>query len=286
MPGKPPPKTPKTTLPAFTPVPRQRMRRGGWSAERQREFIEQLAETGSVRAACRRMGVGEHHIYKLRRHPEGESFRKAWEAALDCGIQKIEDIAMDRALHGLEQPVYHNGAIVGTRMVYNDRLLMFMLRNRAPERFAADSRNAHGKTGLTKAKKRRLKRKWKAKWEKEWGKRQLRREVTTIASINAKIDKMREKSEKLESPRVRAARQALQDAEAADREEGYSPWRDPDHELYRGPLPNEPEGVVSFGWTGKEDGDEDAAGDEDADGGGAEERKGPRVRRLKDDGWH
>src|SRR5690606_11298080 len=79
-------KKPAATLPAFPPVPRQRMRRGGWSADRQRTFIELLAETGSVRAACRRMGVSEHHIYKLRRHPEGASFRKAWEAALDCGI--------------------------------------------------------------------------------------------------------------------------------------------------------------------------------------------------------
>ena len=34
---------PAGELPTFTPVPRQRMRRGGWSAERQRAFIEALA---------------------------------------------------------------------------------------------------------------------------------------------------------------------------------------------------------------------------------------------------
>jgi hypothetical protein len=31
------------------------------------------------------------------------------------------------------------GAVVGTRRVYNDRLLMFMLRNRATKRFSADT---------------------------------------------------------------------------------------------------------------------------------------------------
>ncbi|QFT78104.1 hypothetical protein [Erythrobacter sp. THAF29] len=129
------PNLPARIIPDFTPVPRKRMRRGGWSADRQREFIELLAETGSVRSACRRMGVGEHHIYKLRRHPEAESFRKAWEAALDIGVQRIEDVAMDRALNGVEEPVYHRGEIVGTRRAYNDRLLMFMLERRAPERF-------------------------------------------------------------------------------------------------------------------------------------------------------
>ena len=59
--------------------------------------------------------------------------------ALDLGVQRIEDVAMDRALNGVEVPVYHFGAVVGTRRVYNDRLLMFMLRIRAPKRFAADS---------------------------------------------------------------------------------------------------------------------------------------------------
>ena len=134
----------RTTLPAFTPVPRARMRRHGWSAARQREFIEALADLGSVRAACRQMGVGEYGIYALRRHPQAASFRAAWEAALDIGIRRIEDVAMDRALHGVEQPVYHAGEIVGTRRVYNDRLMMFMLRNRAPKRFAADGAGRSG----------------------------------------------------------------------------------------------------------------------------------------------
>ncbi len=43
---------------------------------------------------------------------------------------------MDRALNGVEQPVFAYGEFVGTRQVYNDQLLMFMLRARAPERFA------------------------------------------------------------------------------------------------------------------------------------------------------
>ena len=35
-----------------------------------------------------------------------EEFRKAWDIALDIGMRRIEDGAMDRALHGHEQPVY------------------------------------------------------------------------------------------------------------------------------------------------------------------------------------
>ncbi len=179
----------RTTLPAFTPVPRARMRRHGWSAARQREFIEALADLGSVRAACRQMGVGEYGIYALRRHPQAASFRAAWEAALDIGIRRVEDVAMDRALNGVEEPVYHAGAIVGTRRVYNDRLLMFMLRNRAPTRFAADG--AKGMNAIDQMMLTRLKKEWRAEWEKERALADVEDEDEIIASINAKLDAMR-----------------------------------------------------------------------------------------------
>ena len=182
-------KDPPASLPvpdplAFIPVPRQRMRRGGWSAARQREFIDHLTETGSVRAACRRMGVGEHHIYKLRNHAEGTSFRAAWEAALDMGIQRIEDVAMDRALNGVEEPVYSYGELVGTRIKHNDRLLMFILRNRAPQRFAAGSGRASGVGGLGAVSQMQLGR-LKKQWIKE---HEAEKPNVTAAEVRASID--------------------------------------------------------------------------------------------------
>jgi hypothetical protein len=186
-------------LPAFTPVPRKRMRRRGWSAARQREFIAHLAETGSVRAACRRMGVGEHQVYVLRNHPEGESFRKAWEAALDMGIQRIEDTAMDRALNGVDAPVFYHGEKVGDRTVYNDRLLMFMLRTRAPERFGAGgNRGLGGLNAVSQMQLDKLRKEWRAQWEAE------RRNVS-IAEVKASIDRKIEEVRR----RVDAERAAL-----------------------------------------------------------------------------
>src|SRR5205085_5721353 len=87
-----------TTLPAFTPVPRTKDRSNGWKPAVQRQFIEALAELGSVKAACRRIGRADHGAYLLRRHPEAEEFRRAWDAALDIGMRRIEDVAMERAL--------------------------------------------------------------------------------------------------------------------------------------------------------------------------------------------
>ena len=153
----------KGTLPAFTPVPRHYNRFDGWTPERQRGFIEALADTGSVKRAAHAVNMTPEGAYLLRRHPEGHEFRKAWEAALALGVQRLEDIAMDRALHGVESPVYSYGKIIGTRMVYNDRLLMFILRNRTGKRFRAEGRHDAPTRGeLTK-----LKKQWQAEYEAE-----------------------------------------------------------------------------------------------------------------------
>ncbi len=205
----PRPPAPGAAPPDFTPVPRQRMRRGGWSAARQREFIEHLAETGSVRAACRRMGVGERPVYTLRNHPEGESFRKAWEAALDMGIQRIEDVAMDRALNGVETPIFYHGEEVGRRRVYNDRLLMFLLNNRAPQRFAAGG-VARSRDTVSQAELARLKKKWRAEWEAE-------RPNVSIREVRESIDR------KVEVIRARFRRE-VESRWAALSEETRAAW--------------------------------------------------------------
>jgi hypothetical protein len=209
---------PTGEIPDFTPVPRERMRRGGWSAERQRAFIEALADTGSVRAACKRLGVGEHHIYKLRRHPEAASFRAAWEAALDCGIQRVEDVAMDRALNGVEEPVYHCGEIIGTRRVFNDRLLMFLLKNRAPDRFAEGAAYRRGIVGQQQIE--RLKKEWREEWEAEQrnvSPQEVRASIDRkIAAIRDQLEHERAERWKRLSPETRRACELFERLKARD----------------------------------------------------------------------
>ena len=158
--------------------------------------------------------------YQLRRHPQAKSFRKAWQAALDLGVQRIEDVAMERALNGVEVPVYAYGRIIGTRRVYNDRLLMFMLRNRAPKRFAADGPNAL--SAADKAMLKRLKKEWRAEWEQERVRQEDEDEDAILASLDAKLDAMRERRFALMSPRTRELYDALKESEKADAASGYA----------------------------------------------------------------
>lgn len=171
-------------LPPFTPVPRQCARHDGWTPERQRGFIEALADTGSVDAACKAVNMSTVGAYHLRRQPGAGPFRAAWERALQLGVQRVEDVAMDRALNGVEEPLYSYGKLIGTRRKYNDRLLMFILRNRAPDRFAEGKRvsGMGGLNAIGQMERERLHKQWRREWEAE-------QPNVTTAELRARIDR-------------------------------------------------------------------------------------------------
>ena len=135
MRNRTPPRPKGHAIPDFSPVPRQRNRHDGWTPQRQRAFIEALARTGSVSHAAAEINMATESAYQLRLHPKGESFRKAWEAALDFGVQRLEDIALERAMNGVLEPVFVHEGQIGERRRYNDRLLMFLLRHRLTDRY-------------------------------------------------------------------------------------------------------------------------------------------------------
>lgn len=110
-------------------------RHDGWTAERQIAFIEALAESACVEHACRAVGMSDSAAYRLRRSSRGALFREAWDSALDYALHRLEQAALSRALHGVPRPVFHKGEQVGEWRDYDERLTMFLLKNRRPGRF-------------------------------------------------------------------------------------------------------------------------------------------------------
>ena len=125
---------PKHPLILFEPVP-VRPRHDGWTVEKQYAFIEALAETGVVEEACRRVGMSRTSADNLRRRPEGVHFRRAWEAAIDYSLHLIEEDAFTRSRRGVARPIFHKGEQVGEWRHYDERLTMFLLRSRRPQRY-------------------------------------------------------------------------------------------------------------------------------------------------------
>ena len=122
----------------WVPV-RRRPRHDGWTEEKQRRFIETLADTGLVSHAARAVGMSRESANRLRRSAHGASFARAWDAARQHAGTALEDIAFERAIEGVEHNVYDEyGDVICTKRVYNDRLLTFLLRHLKPERYAPD----------------------------------------------------------------------------------------------------------------------------------------------------
>lgn len=119
---------------AYRPVA-LRPRHDGWTAARQRLFLTTLAETGCVTAAAEAVGLTPRSAYRLRAHPKGAAFARAWDKAQIAGGHRLLGIAFDRAINGSSRTVWKNGELVCETRVPSDRLLMFLLGKVMPHQF-------------------------------------------------------------------------------------------------------------------------------------------------------
>lgn len=126
----------------WIPVPRQRQRADGWTPHRQRQFIEALADTGSVTDAAAAAGMSVKSCYALRRAPHAAGFARAWDAAIEQAGKAMVDLAFERVIHGEEIPILNKeGQRIGSKRRYPEKLMIAMLRAFSPDRFGpADDR--------------------------------------------------------------------------------------------------------------------------------------------------
>jgi hypothetical protein len=134
---------PAPTIPDFTPAP-SRKRRAGWTAERQRTFIEQVAVTGNIGEACARVGLSSTSFYNLCSKPGAESFAQACDAARALSASsRGAAIAWDRAINGRVERFYKDGELVMERRVPSDYLLTWLLARLDPLTFGSPAAKAH-----------------------------------------------------------------------------------------------------------------------------------------------
>jgi len=82
----------------FPPYLHKQPRRNSITPDLQRAFVAHLAVTGIVTAAAVHIGRSLEALYKLRRKPGAEGFAAAWDEALEWGLERLEDCAMERAI--------------------------------------------------------------------------------------------------------------------------------------------------------------------------------------------
>ena len=118
---------------AFAPFIHAAPRRNSITPDLQRRFVGTLAATGIVTQAARSIGKSMEALYKLRARPGAEGFAAAWDAALERGVQRLEDCALERALQGTPTPIVSSGKLLGVWHKPDNGLLRFLLQHRLPQ---------------------------------------------------------------------------------------------------------------------------------------------------------
>jgi hypothetical protein len=124
--SSPPAVGPSDDLLAFEPVP-LRFREDGLTPEKQRAYVEALADTGVAREAAARIGLSEQAINRVRRRADARSFDTACEAAHLFGARRLRSIAYERAVQGTLKGHHYHGELVSEERVYDNRLLIYLL---------------------------------------------------------------------------------------------------------------------------------------------------------------
>ena len=110
-----------------------------FSPRKQAEFIQSLQLFGNVRLACRAARVSSQTAYRQRR--ASPALADLWDAALLAARTHAEATLAERALNGVEEPVFYHGEEVARRRRFSDRLLLAHLarldRMRGDERIEA-----------------------------------------------------------------------------------------------------------------------------------------------------
>jgi hypothetical protein len=109
----------------------------GWTPVRRAHFLQHLADTGSVAAAARAVGMSRQSAYALRRQPGAEDFARAWDDALADAGGRFEELVMDRIVEGEAEVIEREGCVVEVRRRPCDvRLLLYHLKRLEDRRIA------------------------------------------------------------------------------------------------------------------------------------------------------
>jgi molybdenum-dependent DNA-binding transcriptional regulator ModE len=100
-------------------------RADGFTAQKRRRYLKTLAKTGCRSDAAKVAGISRNTADRWRRKDAG--FAKACAAAIDQASSHIDTLAWERAVTGIEEPVFHCGKVVGTRIKRSDAIFRMLL---------------------------------------------------------------------------------------------------------------------------------------------------------------
>ncbi len=131
---------PRAYIPA-TPT-RYTQRSDGWTPDRQRGFLERIAEGATVDEASASVGLSPGAAYTLRRRAAGAAFALGWDAAKLVARPIVAETLFLRAIGGQTERVTRPDGEVIERHRYDNRLAMSLLNRLDRHADATETTNA------------------------------------------------------------------------------------------------------------------------------------------------
>lgn len=104
-----------------------------FSDEVKEDFLQLIATGYTKTGACVVLKISAGCITMARE--QDEDFDRAWLQAQEEQADLIEQTALERALNGIEKPQWFQGERVGEDTVYDNNLLITMLKAAKPEKY-------------------------------------------------------------------------------------------------------------------------------------------------------
>lgn len=111
---------------------RLRGRQGLQRTQLQAEFIKTFEQIGFVIHTCKQIGIEYSTWCDWMKDPV---FQDQFSLVNKKVLEKYEVALAQRAINGVDDPIYQGGKLVGYRKQYSDDLLKLALRVRDPEKY-------------------------------------------------------------------------------------------------------------------------------------------------------
>jgi hypothetical protein len=100
-------------------------RHDGWTPFARRLFLEMLAETGRITAACDACGLSKQSAEALR--ARDSLFAAGWDAACELARMLLADALYERAIEGVTETIERDGQVIATKHRHDSRLSIAVL---------------------------------------------------------------------------------------------------------------------------------------------------------------
>ncbi len=102
---------------------------------KQKAWLRHYPECCSVRMTAKKSGVSITSYYEWMHDEQRPNFRLAMESVKEMANQTLEDAMHERAIHGVDEPIFYRDEQIGVKTHFSDGLALALAKANMPEKY-------------------------------------------------------------------------------------------------------------------------------------------------------